>query len=589
MAAAIAIGVFGAMAQNVNENDEYPLGDFNHEVTQPAPGGDTSDGGPQAVSNITSVAGVPLVRLNNGVMMPRFGLGTQVQSMEGANQRQQLNETVRGMVISALQSGYRHLDDAMFYYNERGAGWGIKESGIPREKIWVTSKISGDLADAQNAFEGMLQRLQVDYLDLVYIHHPAGTLSDILACWRVLEKEYKAGRIRALGISNFDNRMEAFNYIMENAEIKPQVAQIECHPLAQRKEARQLYTDNYDIQVECWYPLNHNRGDVTNTTLQQIASDHGKSVYQIILRWHMQEGLCPVPGSTNPAHILENISIFDFELTEEEMAAIRAIDRGDAGRSFNLSYGNWGFGNFQDYTYDHTYEPAFTETDQYESVDLGLSVKWATFNVGATSPTDLGGLYGWGDVTGTNHSENNDEYPSANPPASICGTEYDIATKMWGSEWRMPSQAEMVELAEKCTWEWTTVDGVNGMTVTGTNGNSIFLPAAATRTGDTVSGMVGKRGNYWSGTLWVSDNKFASYLYFYDDASRVQPERSNRRYIGMSIRPVTSSSTGIKGVVINETTETAIYDLNGRRIYNTDNLKGIYIIKDSKGTHKVIL
>ncbi|MCM1312125.1 MAG: aldo/keto reductase [Bacteroides sp.] len=337
-------------------------GNFDHEVTQPAPGGDASDGGPQAVSNITSVAGVPLVRLNNGVMMPRFGLGTQVQSMEGANQRQQLNETVRGMVISALQSGYRHLDDAMFYYNERGAGWGIKESGIPREEIWLTSKISGDLADAQNAFEGMLQRLQVDYIDLVYIHHPAGTLSDILACWRVMEKEYKAGRIRALGISNFDNRMDAFNYIMQNAEIKPQVAQIECHPLAQRKEARQLYADNYDIQVECWYPLNHNRGDVSNTTLQQIASAHNKSVYQIILRWHMQEGLCPVPGSTNPAHILENISIFDFELSDEEMTAIRAIDRGEAGRSFNISYGNWNFGNFQDYTYNHTYTPSAIES-----------------------------------------------------------------------------------------------------------------------------------------------------------------------------------------------------------------------------------
>lgn len=338
------------------------LGNFDHEVTQAAPGGDTSDGGPQAVSNITSVSGVPLVRLNNGVMMPRFGLGTQVQSMEGANQRQQLNETVRGMVISALQSGYRHLDDAMFYYNERGTGWGIKESGIPREEIWLTSKISGNLADAENAFEGMLQRLQVDYIDLVYIHHPAGTLSDILACWRVMEKEYRAGRIRALGISNFDNRMEAFNYIMQNAEIKPQVAQIECHPLAQRKEARQLYADNYDMQVECWYPLNHNRGDVNNTTLQQIASSHGKSVYQIILRWHMQEGLCPVPGSTNPAHILENISIFDFELSDEEMAAIRAIDRGEAGRSFNISYGNWNFGNFQDYSYDHTYTPAAIES-----------------------------------------------------------------------------------------------------------------------------------------------------------------------------------------------------------------------------------
>ena len=166
-----------------------------------------------------------------------------------------------------------------------------------------------------------------------------------------MEKEYKAGRIRALGISNFDNRMEAFNYIMQNAEIKPQVAQIECHPLAQRKEARQLYADNYDIQVECWYPLNHNRGDVDNATLRQIAAAH-------------QEGLCPVPGSTNPDHILENISIFDFELSDEEMAAIRAIDLGDAGRSFNISYGDRNFGNFQDYTYDHTYTPTAIESVQ---------------------------------------------------------------------------------------------------------------------------------------------------------------------------------------------------------------------------------
>ena len=114
----------GTMAQNLNSSSEllYPLGNFDHQVTQPTPGGNTSDGGPQAVSNIISVSGVPLVRLNNGVLMPRFGLGTQVQSMEGANQRQQLNETARGMVISALKSGYRHLDDAMFYYNERGIG-----------------------------------------------------------------------------------------------------------------------------------------------------------------------------------------------------------------------------------------------------------------------------------------------------------------------------------------------------------------------------------------------------------------------------------------------------------------------------------
>jgi len=353
-------GIVDPAIQNEPDREDasLALGDFDHEVTQPAPGGDTADGGPQAFSNIRSVAGVPLVRLNNGVMMPRFGLGTQVQSMEGANQRQQLNETVNGMVISALQSGYRHLDSAMFYYNERGVGWGIRESGVPREEIWLTSKISGDLSNAQTYFEGMLERLQVDYIDLVYIHHPAGTLEDILSAWRVMEKEYRAGRIRALGISNFDNRMDAFNYITENAEIKPQIAQIECHPLAQRTDARELYANHYDMQVECWYPLNHNRVDVDNAVLHEIADAHGKTVYQVILRWHMQEGLCPVPGSTNPAHILENISIFDFALTEEEMAAIRAIDLGDAGRSFNIPYGDWGFGSFVDYTYEHSYTPA---------------------------------------------------------------------------------------------------------------------------------------------------------------------------------------------------------------------------------------
>ena len=346
--------------EGAEEAEPLPEPDaFDHEVTQPGPGGDTADGGPQAASHIQSVAGVPLVRLNNGVYMPRFGLGTQVQSLEGGNQRQQLNDIVRGMVSSALGSGYRHLDSAMFYYNERGVGWGIRDSGVPREEIWLTSKISGNLADAQNAFEGMLERLQVEYIDLVYIHHPAGTLEDILSAWRVMEAEYKAGRIRALGISNFDNRMDAFNYIMENAEIKPQVAQIECHPLAQRTAARELYRENYDIQVECWYPLNHNRpgADVDNDVLNEIAEARGKTVYQIILRWHIEEGLCPVPGSTNPDHILENISIFDFKLTEEEMDAIRTVDQGEAGRSFHLGYGDWGFGDFVDYAYDETANP----------------------------------------------------------------------------------------------------------------------------------------------------------------------------------------------------------------------------------------
>lgn len=224
-----------------------------------------------------------------------------------------------------------------------------------------------------------------------------------------------------------------------------------------------------------------------------------------------------------------------------------------------------------------------------EAIDLGLSVKWSSHNIGASSPTEYGGLYGWGDITGINHSENNDEYPSANPPSSICGTEYDIATKEWGNNWRMPSQAEMEELAEKCTWVWTTVDGVNGMTVTGPNGNSIFLPAAASRTGEKVSNQVGKRGCYWSGTLW-SDNKFASHLYFYDNAARVQPARSNRRYIGMSVRPVSAESAGIQDVSIDlNSNDVTIYDLNGRIIKYTTDLKGIFIVKSPAKTYKVAL
>lgn len=227
----------------------------------------------------------------------------------------------------------------------------------------------------------------------------------------------------------------------------------------------------------------------------------------------------------------------------------------------------------------------------HEAVDLGLSIKWATYNVGATSPSELGGLYGWGDVSGINHSENNDEYPSANPPASICGTEYDIATKEWGNDWRMPSQQEMVELAELCTWEWTSIDGVNGMKVTGSNGNSIFLPAAASRTGDDISTQVGQRGCYWSGTLWESDNKFASYLYFYDKPDRVQPQRSNRRYIGMSIRPVSTENSGISEIISDDlnNADITIYDINGHPANKNSALKGVYIIKSSKGTRKVVL
>ena len=293
--------------------------------------------GPADASNITSVGGVPLVTLNNGVEMPRFGLGTQIQKLENGDLGI-LNETTRASVEAALKSGYRHLDTAHGYMNERGVGMGIKDSGVPREEIWITSKLwPSEYADAYNAIDQMLERLGVEYIDLLYLHHPAGDIETIVSAWKDLERAYREGKIRALGISNFDNRMEAFNAIMEQ-EIKPQVMQIECHPFAQREETREL-AKQYNIQVECWYPLGHGDQRLLNAeVLEAIAAAQNKSVVQIIIRWHIQEGFSAIPGSTNPDHISENISIFDFELTDAEMEQIRAMNQGESGRYFNLNY-----------------------------------------------------------------------------------------------------------------------------------------------------------------------------------------------------------------------------------------------------------
>lgn len=300
---------------------------------------------PAAISNISSVADVPLITLNNGVQVPQLGLGTQIQSLErdsSESGRALLNSTSHDAVVAALQAGYRHLDTAHGYFNERGVGQAIIDSGVPREEIWVTSKLwPSEYGEGTtlSAIDAMLERLQLDYIDCIYLHHPAG---DYVGAWKDLEKAYRQGKVRALGISNFDNWPEAFSAIVDEMEIKPQILQIECHPFAQRLETRELAA-KYGIQVECWYPLGHADDRLLNNdVLSVIAQTHVKSVVQIILRWHMQEGLVAVPGSTNPAHIQENIDIYDFELTDDEMAQIRALDRGEAGRYFNIDYQRMG-------------------------------------------------------------------------------------------------------------------------------------------------------------------------------------------------------------------------------------------------------
>ncbi|MEF2683403.1 MAG: aldo/keto reductase [Parabacteroides johnsonii] len=267
----------------------------------------------------TTVANVPMLQLNNGVFMPQFGLGTFMASVEDCRQA----------CLMALKNGYRHIDTAHAYMNERGVGNAIKESGIPRKEIWVTSKLwPSEYGEGKTleAIDKMLSRLQLDYIDLLYVHQPIG---DFVGAWKDMEKAVEAGKVRALGISNFDASDEVFRTIMDSTHIKPAALQIECHPYAQRLEMREKVKP-YGILVECWFPLGGAMSDgalLKDSTILKIAEIHGKSTAQIILRWHIQEGFSVIPGATNPDYIKENIEIFDFELSDKEMASIRSLNK----------------------------------------------------------------------------------------------------------------------------------------------------------------------------------------------------------------------------------------------------------------------
>ena len=275
------------------------------------------------------VNGQPYVQLNNGQWMPRFGIGTY--NVPG-------DSVAEDAVSYALKCGYRHIDTAHAYRVERGVGKAVKESGIPRSEIWITSKLwpteFGE-GKTMEAIDKMLERLQTDYIDLLYVHQPMG---DYRGAWRDMEKAVRQGKVRSLGISNFDASDSLFNDIMEFAEIKPAVMQIECHPYAQRKEWQQKIRQN-SIQLECWFPLG---GEMSNgalfkdPTIQKIAKVHSKTPAQIIIRWHIQERFSVIPGATRHDYIKENISVFDFSLTDEEMAQMRSLNK--EKRFFNMDY-----------------------------------------------------------------------------------------------------------------------------------------------------------------------------------------------------------------------------------------------------------
>lgn len=275
------------------------------------------------------VNGQPYVMLNNGLWMPRFGIGTF--NVPG-------DSVAEDAVAYALKCGYRHIDTAHAYRVERGVGRAIKESGIPREEIWLTSKLwpteYGE-GKTMEAIDRMLERLQTDHIDLLYVHQAMG---DYRGAWRDMEKAVKQGKVRSLGISNFDASDSLFNDIMEFAEIKPAVMQIELHPYAQRKYWQDMVRKN-NIQMECWFPLG---GEMSKGALfkdpviQAIAKAHGKTPAQIIIRWHIQEGFSVIPGATRHDYIKENISVFDFSLTDEEMEQMQSLNK--EKRFFNMDY-----------------------------------------------------------------------------------------------------------------------------------------------------------------------------------------------------------------------------------------------------------
>lgn len=275
-----------------------------------------------------TVANVPLVQLNNGILMPQLGLGTFLQPSDSVCEQS---------CLTALKAGYRHIDTAHAYNDEAGVGRAVKESGIPRKDIWITSKLwPTEYGEGKTlkAIDEMLKRMQLDYIDLLYVHQPIG---DFVGAWRDMEKAVAMGKVRALGISNFDASDEVFNKIMNESKVKPAVLQIECHPYAQRLAIREKVKP-YGIHITCWFPLGGamSKGALLkDPTIMNIAKTHGKTPAQVILRWHIQEGFSVIPGASNPDYIRENIKIFDFELTDEEMKQMRSLNK--EKRFFNMS------------------------------------------------------------------------------------------------------------------------------------------------------------------------------------------------------------------------------------------------------------
>lgn len=269
------------------------------------------------------------VRLNNGTMIPAIGFGVFLIPDDG---------TCEKAVGCALETGYRFIDTAAAYMNEAGVGRAVRASGLPREEIYITSKLW--LQDygydaAKKGIENSLRNLGLDYIDLYLLHQP---YFDAAGAWKALEEAVDEGLIKSIGVSN--HTVGFLEKLMPRMNILPAVNQMECNPLFQQKELRK-YLKPHDIRMQAWYPSGHGSSALMqNEVLKRIAEKYGKTVSQIILRWHVEEGIIPVPKSVSVQRIRENFDVFDFSLDENDLQAVRSLDTGRGSHNpDDMSYG----------------------------------------------------------------------------------------------------------------------------------------------------------------------------------------------------------------------------------------------------------
>lgn len=262
----------------------------------------------------------PLITLNNGVQMPQFGYGTSPLT----------DDEVAPAVVAAVEAGYRLIDTAEKYGNEIGVGRGIRDSGIAREEVFVTTKLDGKFQGADRALagiDGSLERLGLEYVDLLLIHWPLPQRDLYVDTWRTFEKVWRSGKARAIGVSNF--KPAHIDRLRAETDVVPAVNQIQLNPRIARTEPR-AYHAEHGIVTEAYSPLGAGKDLLQQPAIGDVAARHDKTPAQVVLRWHLQSDVIPIPRSRNPHRIAQNIDVFDFTLSDEDVAAISALDQGEA-------------------------------------------------------------------------------------------------------------------------------------------------------------------------------------------------------------------------------------------------------------------